>query len=97
MVLPSEDSFEGALFSDMENEYNAMAMGTTSIVVPKGRWVKDLAVIVTGKRLTDITLNCKSDQSIVCRGQIMQAKGSSLILKPRVDVTRRLKNSPIRG
>ena len=91
MVLPSEGSFEGALFSDMENEYDAKAMDTTSIVVPKGMWVRDVAAIVTGKRLTGITLNCESDQSIVCRGQSMQAKGSSLTLKLRVDVTRGLK------
>ena len=84
-------SFEGAPFSNMEIEYNTSGMGTTSIVVPKGMWVRDLAAIVTGKRLTGITLNYESNQSIVCGGQSMKAKGSSLTLKRRVDVTRRLK------
>ena len=91
MVLPSEGSFDGVPLLDMENEYNTAGMGTTSIVVLKGMWVRDLAAIVIGKRLIGITLNCESDQSIVCRGQSMQAKGSSLTLKLRVDVTRRLK------
>ena len=65
-------SFEGAPFSDMEMEYNTSGMGTTSIVVPKGIWVRDLAAIVTGKRLTGIILNYESNQSIVCRGQSMK-------------------------